>query len=59
MELNRKNEEVLRLRAEILHKPFLLNPHLIHRGADKSLAFPISYFPICTTTKRIFFGWVK
>jgi hypothetical protein len=23
------------------------------------LAFPISYFPICSTTKRIFLGWVK
>jgi hypothetical protein len=32
---------------------------LICRGADKSLAFPISYFPICSTTKRIFLGWVK
>jgi hypothetical protein len=31
----------------------------IRRGADKSLAFPISYFPICSTTKRIFPGWVK
>jgi hypothetical protein len=29
------------------------------RGADKSLAFPISYFPVCSTTKRIFLGWVK
>jgi hypothetical protein len=26
----------------------------IHRGADKSLAFPI-----CSTTERIFLGWVK
>jgi hypothetical protein len=32
---------------------------LIHRGADKSLAFPISYFSICSTTKIIFLGWVK
>jgi hypothetical protein len=31
----------------------------ICRGADKFLAFPISYFPICSTTKRIFLGWVK
>jgi hypothetical protein len=31
----------------------------ILRGADKSLAFPVSYFPICSTTKRIFLGWVK
>jgi hypothetical protein len=31
----------------------------IRRGADKSLAFSISYFPICSTTKRIFLGWVK
>jgi hypothetical protein len=28
-------------------------------GADKSLAFPISYFPICSTTKIIFLEWVK
>jgi hypothetical protein len=28
-------------------------------GADKSLAFPISYFPICSTTKRIFLEWVR
>jgi hypothetical protein len=26
----------------------------IRRGADKSLAFPI-----CSTNKRIFLGWVK
>jgi hypothetical protein len=26
----------------------------IRRGADKSLAFPISYFPICCTAKIIF-----
>jgi hypothetical protein len=26
----------------------------IRRGADKSLAFPI-----CSTTKRIFLGWVE
>jgi hypothetical protein len=31
----------------------------IRRGADKSVAFPISYFLICSTTKRIFLGWVK
>jgi hypothetical protein len=31
----------------------------IRKGADKSLAFPISYFPICSTTKRIFLGWVE
>jgi hypothetical protein len=31
----------------------------LHSGADKSLAFPISYFPICRTTKRIFLGRVK
>jgi hypothetical protein len=29
---------------------------MLSRGADKSLAFPISYFPICSTTKRIFLG---
>jgi hypothetical protein len=27
---------------------------IIRRGADKSLAFPI-----CSTTKRIFLGWIK
>jgi hypothetical protein len=31
----------------------------VRGGADKSLAFPISYFPICSTTKIIFLGWVK
>jgi hypothetical protein len=31
----------------------------IRRGADKSSVFPVSYFPICSTTKRIFLGWVK
>jgi hypothetical protein len=31
----------------------------LRRTADKSLAFPISYFPVCSTTKRIFLGWVK
>jgi hypothetical protein len=31
----------------------------IFRGADKSLAFAISSFPICSTTKRMFLGWVK
>jgi hypothetical protein len=29
------------------------------RGADKSLPFPVSYFLICSTTKRLFLGWVK
>jgi hypothetical protein len=32
---------------------------LIHRGADKSSDFLISYFPIGIKTKRIFLGWVK
>jgi hypothetical protein len=31
----------------------------VHRGADKYLAVPISYFPICSTTKRILLGCVK
>jgi hypothetical protein len=31
----------------------------LRKCADKSLAFPISYFPICSTTERIFLGWVK
>jgi hypothetical protein len=31
----------------------------IRRGADKSLAFTVSYFPVCSTTKKIFLGWVK
>jgi hypothetical protein len=31
----------------------------IRRGADKFLAFPISYLPICSTTERIFLEWVK
>jgi hypothetical protein len=31
----------------------------IHRGADKYLAFRISYFAVCSITKRISLGWVK
>jgi hypothetical protein len=31
----------------------------VHRGVDKSLAFPISPMGGCGTTKRIFLGWVK
>jgi hypothetical protein len=31
----------------------------IHRGADKSLAFPISYFPVCSTTKRFSLDGLK
>jgi hypothetical protein len=31
----------------------------VGRGADKYLAFPISYSHIRTRTKRIFLGWVK
>jgi hypothetical protein len=30
----------------------------VRKGA-KSLAFPISYFPIYSTIKTIFLGWVK
>jgi hypothetical protein len=30
---------------------------MIHRGADNSLAFPISYYPICSITKRFYLGW--
>jgi hypothetical protein len=30
----------------------------VRRGADESLVFPASYFPVCSTTK-IFLGWVK
>jgi hypothetical protein len=31
----------------------------LRRGAEKSLAFPISYISICSTTKIIFLEWVK
>jgi hypothetical protein len=31
----------------------------LRRGAAKSLAFPISYFPTCSTTKRIFLDGFK
>jgi hypothetical protein len=27
--------------------------YAVYVGADKSLALPISYFPICSTTKRL------
>jgi hypothetical protein len=33
--------------------------HPILMGADKSLAFPISYIPTCSKTKRSSLGWVK
>jgi hypothetical protein len=36
-----------------------LNLRKLCMGADKSLAFLISSFPICSKTKRIFLGWVK
>jgi hypothetical protein len=29
------------------------------KGTDKSLAFLICYFLVCSTTKRIFLVWVK
>jgi hypothetical protein len=32
---------------------------VIRWGTHKSLDFPVSYFPICSTTKRFFLGWVK
>jgi hypothetical protein len=32
---------------------------VIRRGAGKSLVFPISYFPNCSTTKGTFLGWIK
>jgi hypothetical protein len=31
----------------------------VRKGADKSLAFPVSYFLVSSATKRIFLGWVK
>jgi hypothetical protein len=43
-------------RNAFLHSQWAL---YIRRGAEKSLAFRISYFPICSTTKRIFLGWIK
>jgi hypothetical protein len=46
------------LRARMQLRPILVLNH-IRRDAVKSLAFPISYFPICSTTERIFLGWVK
>jgi hypothetical protein len=39
-------------------KPHEKESH-IRRVADKSLAFPICYFLICSTTKRNFLKWVK
>jgi hypothetical protein len=32
---------------------------VMRRGADKSLAFPISYFPIFCTTKKFFLDGLK
>jgi hypothetical protein len=38
---------------------YLLRAESHTYGADKSLAVPISNFPVCSTTKRIFLAWVK
>jgi hypothetical protein len=35
------------------------NNSRVHRGADNSLAFLISHFPIYSTSKIIFLGWIK
>jgi hypothetical protein len=42
-------------------RPSLLSERLngLRRGGDKSLAFPIAYFTICGTTKRIFMDGLK
>jgi hypothetical protein len=48
-----------RLRKKRLNSMELVGIEIIRMGADKSLAFPVSYFTICSTTKRIFLGWVK
>jgi hypothetical protein len=45
--------------SKIGDKKEILRLFLIHTGADKSLAFPISYFPICSTTKRFFLDGFK
>jgi hypothetical protein len=37
----------------------ILCAHFTRNGADKSLAFPMSYLTIWSTTKTIFLGWVK
>jgi hypothetical protein len=31
----------------------------LRRAADKSLVFPVSKFPICSTNQRIFLEYVK
>jgi hypothetical protein len=31
----------------------------VSRGAEKFLAFPSSYFHICSTTKEVFLDWLK
>jgi hypothetical protein len=41
--------------AELPFETLRTMPNIIRRGADKSLAFSISYFPICNTTTRFFF----
>jgi hypothetical protein len=53
------NDWMMSNELERLWKEARLVLFKVYRGADKSLAFPISYFPICSTTKRIFLGWVK
>jgi hypothetical protein len=46
-----------RTQGEGFEKEILLRR--IRRCADKSLAFPFSYFLIFSTTKRIFLEWIK
>jgi hypothetical protein len=41
-----------------LHYLYLSRAYIC-RGADKSSASLISYFPVCSTSKIIFLGWVE
>jgi hypothetical protein len=57
----RRNGVFCAIRAEMLYKQGQLAVAVseLRTGADKSLAFPNSYFSICSTTKRIFLVCVK
>jgi hypothetical protein len=68
MRIGRGNRGTWRKPVPVPHitayKPYFLrlassSVNGLRRAADKSLAFPIPCFPICSTTKRIFLGWVE
>jgi hypothetical protein len=45
--------------SERMRRSVMRSVEAMRKSADKSLAFLISYFLVCSTTKRILLGWVK